>query len=140
MNSLASEQPISVLFLCPHSAGKSLVAATYLQAEALRLGLNVGVQIAGTSPASELMPSVTEALTLQGFAPTWKPRLVTAADIDGSDVVINIGCEVADLPAVRAVIDWEVPLISVHLHESMVALHALVEDLARELCRAAEVP
>ncbi|MGI8658830.1 MAG: hypothetical protein ACR2K4_08735 [Candidatus Limnocylindria bacterium] len=31
----------TVLFLCPHAAGKSLLAATYFRAAAVRSGLDV---------------------------------------------------------------------------------------------------
>jgi protein-tyrosine-phosphatase len=59
--------PTSVLFLCPHSAGKSVLAATYFRAAATRLGLQVDAKIGGTHPDETILPNVHQALSDQGF-------------------------------------------------------------------------
>jgi protein-tyrosine-phosphatase len=122
-----------VLFLCPHSAGKSVLAATYFRAATRRLGVDAEASVAGTEPDREVMPNVSAALAAQGFVESWQPRLVTAAEIDAADVIVNIGCVHADLPTDRRVTDWDVPLLSENFVGSMAALHERAESLAREL-------
>ena len=57
----------NVLFLCPHGAVKSVVAATYFRASAARIGLPANVQIGGPEPDEEIMPNVRAALRTRVF-------------------------------------------------------------------------
>ncbi len=45
----------SVLFMCPHAAGKSVIAATYFQEAVARLGLDATARVAGTDPDDAVM-------------------------------------------------------------------------------------
>ena len=122
-----------VLFLCPHAAGKSVLAATYFTAAAARLGLDATADVAGPEPEADLGPRVRQALRDQGFIERWHPRLVNQHDVGAADTIINIGCDRSAIPTDKTVIEWDVPLLTDDFAGSMAALHALVEDLARTL-------
>lgn len=126
--------PTNVLFMCPHSAGKSLAAATYFRAAAARLGLDVSIEVAGPDPDEVNMPHVVEALTHQGYTIGWDPRLISEADTVKADVLISVGCEAENIPTSDPLVQWEVPLISVDPAGSLQAIHELAEQLATELC------
>lgn len=126
----------NVLFLCPHSAGKSLAAATYLRAAAARAGVGVTIAVAGTEPDAVNMPTVVEALSAQGYRIDWEPRLVTEAATEAADHVISIGCDHAAIPSAAPITEWDVPLISADLLGALEAIHQRCEDLARRLAAA----
>lgn len=122
----------SVLFLCPHSAGKSVLAATYFRAAAARLGIDAVAAVAGTDPDEGVMPNVRTAIEAQGFSVTDAPRKVSPTDVERADIVISIGCDHGDVPA-GTLVEWDVPLLSDDLHASMNAIHHHAETLAASL-------
>ncbi|HUG85674.1 MAG TPA: hypothetical protein VMM13_14005, partial [Euzebya sp.] len=69
-----------VLFMCPHAAGKSLLAATYVRAAARRAALDVTIAVAGPDPDAHNMPGVVAALRSQGYTIDWHPRRITPDD------------------------------------------------------------
>ena len=123
----------NVLFLCPHAAGKSILAATYFQSAAARIGLAATATVAGPEPEPDLGPQVRQALHAQGFIEQWAPRLVTPADTAEADVIVNIGCEPAAIPTAKTTLEWDVPLLTNDFEGSMAALHTLAEALAHNL-------
>jgi protein-tyrosine-phosphatase len=124
---------IKVLFLCPHAAGKSILAATYFRAAAARLGLDATADVAGPEPEHDLGPRVRQALRDQGFVEKWQPRLVTEHDTAHADTIINIGCDRSMIPTDNTVIEWDVPLLTDDFSGSMEAIHQLAESLAAHL-------
>lgn len=122
-----------VLFMCPHSAGKSLAAATYLRAAAARTGVEVTINVAGTDPDEVNMPTVVSALAAQGFTIGWDPKLVDAAATANADVVISIGCDHDEIPTDEDVVEWDVPMLSDDLMGSLQAIYDLAEGLAQTL-------
>jgi len=126
---------VTVLFLCPHAAGKSVLAATYFQSAAARLSLDAVATVAGPEPEDDLGPRVRTALHDQGFVERWTPRLVTAVDAAGADVIVNIGCEASTIPTDKPMIEWDVPLLTDDFQGSMTAIHDLAESLARSLSK-----
>ena len=125
-----------VLFMCPHSAGKSLAAATYFRAAAARLDLDVSIDVAGPEPDAVNMAPVEAELQREGFTIGWNPKLVTAADVDNADVLISIGCDPAALPTTPATVElaeWDTPFISEDLFGSLQAIHQHAEALAHQL-------
>ena len=80
----------SVLFLCVHNAGRSQMAAGWLQHLA---GDRVTVYSGGSEPASEVNPAAIAAMAEVGIDITanspkpWTDEIVRAAD-----VVITMGC------------------------------------------------
>jgi protein-tyrosine-phosphatase len=80
----------SVLFVCIHNAGRSQMAAAYLTHLA---GDRVVVRSAGSAPAETVNPAVVEALLEEGIdISTEIPKVLTDEAVQGSDVVITMGC------------------------------------------------
>lgn len=119
-----------VLFVCPHAAGKSLLAATYFRAAAARAGLDVDIDVAGPEPDPVNMPDVQAALEAQGFAIGWQPRLVTAEDTAMADMIVSIGCDLAAIPTDREVLEWDAPMLSEDFAGSLRAIHEHAQALA----------
>ncbi len=83
------EQP-SVLFVCVHNAGRSQMAAAYLEALG---GGQVEVRSAGSAPADQVNPSAVEAMAEEGIDLTAaSPKVLTPEAVKASDVVITMGC------------------------------------------------
>jgi len=81
-----------VLFVCVHNAGRSQMAAAWLQ----HLGGDaVVVRSAGSAPADEVNPAVVEAMAEVGIdllASGAHPKRLEEAAVVASDVVITMGC------------------------------------------------
>jgi arsenate reductase len=80
----------SVLFVCVHNAGRSQMAAGWLQ----HLGAGaVEVRSAGTAPADQVNPVAVEAMREVGIDITAaSPKVLTTEAVQASDVVITMGC------------------------------------------------
>jgi protein-tyrosine-phosphatase len=97
-----------VLFLCPHGAAKSVLAAVYCQQLARERGLELAVDFAGTEPDLVVAPAVAELLQSEGHdVSRYVPHQVTAQAFVEADWVISLGCDVAELGAAREVIRWD---------------------------------
>jgi protein-tyrosine-phosphatase len=80
----------SVLFVCVHNAGRSQMAAAFLQHLS---GGAVEVRSAGSEPADQVNPAVVEAMREAGIDITaQKPKILTAEAVQASDLVITMGC------------------------------------------------
>ncbi len=123
----------NVLFMCPHAAGKSVIAATYFQEAATRLGLDAIARVAGTDPDEAVMDTVRAALEGFGCVIEVRPGLVTSEDTNAADLIVSIGCDLGDVPTDKPIIEWDVPMLSDDLPGSMSAIHEHVEALATEL-------
>lgn len=98
--------PDTVLFLCPHGAAKSVLAAALLQRLAEERGLPLQAMCAGTEPDPEVAPHIRALLTQEGLAlPLERPQLVTAEQLVAADYVISLGCGMDELPQRPAI--WE---------------------------------
>ncbi len=79
-----------VLFVCIHNAGRSQMAAGLLHQLA---GDRVQVRSAGSEPASQLNPTVVEAMSEVGVDISHEfPKPLTGAMVKEADVVITMGC------------------------------------------------
>ena len=80
----------TVLFVCVHNAGRSQMAAGYLQALA---GDRVQVLSAGSEPADQINAVAVAAMAEEGIdiAGT-TPKILTTDAVRESDVVITMGC------------------------------------------------
>ncbi len=96
------------------------------------------VTTAGTDPDSEIMPTVHSALSAQGFLVDMQPRLVSEADTAAADIIISIGCEHAEVPTDKAIIEWNVPLLSEDFSGAVQAIHTKAEQFARTLQQASQ--
>lgn len=85
-----AEPKASVMFVCIHNAGRSQMAAAYLEHLA---GDLVEVRSSGTAPAESVNPAVVEAMLEEGIDISGnKPKILTAEDVQASDYVITMGC------------------------------------------------
>ncbi|WP_370416086.1 arsenate reductase ArsC [Streptomyces fradiae] len=87
---MATVPRASVLFVCVHNAGRSQMAAAWLQH--LSRG-RVEVRSAGTLPADQINPQAVAAMAevdidLVGLT----PRVLTPEMVKSSDYVITMGC------------------------------------------------
>ncbi len=97
----------SVLFLCVHNAGRSQMAAAWL--EHLAAGRAVALS-GGSEPASEVNPRAVEVMAEVGIDITRAvPKRWSDADLDEADVVVTMGCgdSCPFIPGKRYE-DWEV--------------------------------
>ena len=84
-----SDRP-SVLFVCIHNAGRSQMAAAYLNHLS---GGAVEVRSAGSAPAEQVNPAAVEAMAEDGIDITGEsPKVLTTEAVRESDVVITMGC------------------------------------------------
>lgn len=80
----------TVLFVCVHNAGRSQMAAGYLQHLA---GDRVTVLSAGTEPKNEINPSAIAAMAEEGIdIASNQPKVLTDEAVKESDYVITMGC------------------------------------------------
>ena len=103
--SAAATRPL-VLFVCVHNAGRSQMAAAFMERQA---GGRVEVRSAGSELADAINPAVREAMfevdiDLAGRV----PKLLSDDDVRAADVVVTMGCGDACpyIPGKRYV-DWE---------------------------------
>ena len=89
MESIVSKRP-TVLFVCVHNAGRSQMAAAYLQHLA---GDQIEVLSAGSAPTDQVNPVAVAVMREEGIDMSGEsPKLLTDADVQESDVVITMGC------------------------------------------------
>ena len=80
----------TVLFVCVHNAGRSQMAAGYLQHLA---GDRVEVLSAGSKPGHEINPLAVAAMAEEGIDIAHNtPKVLTDEAVEASDVVITMGC------------------------------------------------
>ncbi|GAB3777689.1 arsenate reductase ArsC [Nocardioides ungokensis] len=80
----------TVLFVCVHNAGRSQMAAGFLQHLA---GDRIEVLSAGSQPADRINPVAVEAMAEEGVdITTEKPKVLTTEAVQESDVVVTMGC------------------------------------------------
>ena len=86
---MAGEVP-EVLFVCVHNAGRSQMAAGFL--DKLANG-RVSVLSAGSEPGEEINPTAVEAMAERGIDLSKKlPKPLTDDGVRAADVVITMGC------------------------------------------------
>ena len=80
----------AVLFVCVHNAGRSQMAAGYLQHLA---GDRIDVFSAGSQPADQVNAAAVAAMAEEGIdIATNQPRLLADSDVRAADVVVTMGC------------------------------------------------
>jgi protein-tyrosine-phosphatase len=120
----------NILFLCPHNAAKSVLAAAYTQTLAKERGLTLTVATAGTEPDEQVAPKVVTFLKHQGITNLQKPRKVTREDIVFATHIISMGCNLGDLPLEDESVEmWNVPAVSENLEVAYQHIQKSVEAL-----------
>jgi arsenate reductase (thioredoxin) len=97
---------LEVLFVCVHNAGRSQIAAGYLERLA---GDRVTVRTAGSEPANEINPVVVEAMDEVGIDLSKEvPKPLTGDAVRKADVVITMGCgDACPIYSGKRYEDWE---------------------------------
>jgi arsenate reductase (thioredoxin) len=122
----------TILFMCPHGAAKSVMAATYFNQ--LAGDLEFRAAMAGTEPDEVIMPIVADLLKSEGFDTSHlHPRMVTPDDLANASRVISLGCDVQQLPVEKTESWHDVLPASQNLIASRNAIYAHVEQLVAEL-------
>ena len=129
----------TVLFLCPHNAAKSVLAAADFERLAAERGLAFRAETAGTAPDDAPSAAVVAALREEGIdVANHRPRLVAPEDLARAHRVISLGCDLGALaPPGVPVERWDdVPPASRDLAAARAAIRrrvaALVDELERE--------
>ena len=96
----------SVLFVCVHNAGRSQMAAGYLQHLA---GDRVEVRSAGSMPGNQVNPSAVAAMAEEGIdISSATPKILTTEAVQASDYVITMGCgDACPIFPGKKYLDWQ---------------------------------
>jgi len=97
---------VSVLFVCVHNAGRSQMAAAFLQY--LSHG-TIEVRSAGSMPADQINPAVVAAMMEENIDISKnKPKILTTEAVQDSDYVITMGCgDACPIFPGKKYLDWE---------------------------------
>jgi len=97
---------VSVLFVCVHNAGRSQMAAAYLQY--LSHG-TIEVRSAGSMPADKINTAVVDAMMEENIDISRnKPKVLTTEAVQDSDYVITMGCgDACPIFPGKKYLDWE---------------------------------
>jgi protein-tyrosine-phosphatase len=80
----------TVLFVCVHNAGRSQMAAGYMEKLS---GGKVRVLSAGSEPKDSINPIAVQAMAEEGIdIANNQPKVLTTEAVQESDVVITMGC------------------------------------------------
>jgi len=80
----------TVLFVCVHNAGRSQMAAGYLQHLAAD---RIDVLSAGSQPGHQVNPVAVAAMAEEGIdIASAQPKVLTPDAVQASDVVVTMGC------------------------------------------------
>lgn len=126
----------TILFLCPHAAAKSVIAAADFQQLAERYGLDVQAHAAGTEPDEKVSSVVVELLRAEGLdVSAHQPRRVTAEALAAAHYIVSMGCNVSALETSKAtLIRWDdLPAVSAQPQAARAAIRARVESLVYAL-------
>ena len=126
----------TILFLCPHNAAKSVMAAAYARQLAAQRGLDLRVETAGTDPAPRTSPAVVDALRAGGLdVSDHRPRLVRDDELATAWRIVSLDCDLGDRsPAGGRVERWDdVPSPSQDLTAARQAIRRHLDRLLDEL-------
>ena len=100
------EDPVEVLFVCVHNAGRSQMAAGLLK---LRSEGRIQVRSAGSAPAEEINPNAVVALEELGVdLGEAFPKPLTDEVVRAADVVVTMGCgDACPIYPGKRYEDWE---------------------------------
>jgi len=125
----------TILFLCPHHAAKSVIAAAYFNRLAQQKGLSWVGDSAGTEPDEVVSPVVVELLKQENIdVSQHQPRHVTADELQSAVRIISMGCTAEELSVSPARIEqWNIPAVSQNPKGASEAILVHIEALVAEL-------
>ncbi|MET8127821.1 arsenate reductase ArsC [Streptomyces sp. NPDC005065] len=96
----------SVLFVCVHNAGRSQMAAGFLNHLASD---RIEVRSAGSIPGDQVNPAAVEAMKEVGVdISDQKPKVLTTEAVQASDYVITMGCgDACPIFPGKKYLDWD---------------------------------
>jgi arsenate reductase (thioredoxin) len=123
------DQRPSVLFVCVHNAGRSQMAAAYTTHLS---GGRVQVRSAGSAPADSINPAVRDAMLEDGVDISAEtPTLLTAQDVQASDVIITMGCgDACPYYPGKRYLDWQ---LDDPAGQDLVAVRAIRDEIRRRV-------
>ena len=115
----------TVLFLCTHTAGRSLAARVLLDHYAEG---RLDVRSAGSEPATELNPAVVALLVERGLNPGKEfPKPLTDDLAREADVIVTMGCgDTCPVYPGKRFLDWE---LDDPAGQPIEAVRPIVEDI-----------
>jgi arsenate reductase (thioredoxin) len=125
-----------ILFLCPHNAAKSVIAAAYFNRLAAAKHLPWTADSAGTEPSEAVSPVVVAMLAGEQLdVSQHQPRRFTEVELQSASRVISSGCtaEELGLPPERVELWNDVPMVSQQPEAARDAIRAHVEALVKTL-------
>ena len=127
-----SDKRVSVLFVCVHNAGRSQMAAGFLQHFA---GDWVEVKSAGSAPANSINPSVVAAMNEEGIdLSAQSPKILTNEAVEASDVVITMGCgDVCPFYPGKRYLDWKLEDPAGQGVDAVLPIRDQIKSLVRDL-------
>lgn len=131
----------TILFLCPHHAAKSVIAAAYFDRLVKQRQLAFAAASAGTEPDDVVSPKVADMLLTEGIDVSGhQPRRVSQDELMQAQRVISMGCTPEELNiGANRVEQWsDIPMISQDLYGARDAIRTHVEALVMELANSSE--
>ena len=97
---------VSVLFVCVHNAGRSQMAAAYLN---YLSHSTIEVRSAGSMPADQINPAVVAAMLEEDIDISKNvPKILTTEAVQDSDYVITMGCgDACPIFPGKKYLDWK---------------------------------
>lgn len=83
----------TVVFVCPHGAAKSVIAAAYFNKMSAERGLPYRAVARGTEPGEALSQTAVKGLVADGLpAPAGKPQAISNEELRSAARVVTFGC------------------------------------------------
>ncbi|MFN3948557.1 arsenate reductase ArsC [Microbacterium sp.] len=119
----------TVLFVCVHNAGRSQMAAGYLQQLA---GDRIDVLSAGSAPKDSINPTAISAMAEDGVdISDNQPKVLTVDAVKTSDVVITMGCgDACPIFPGKRYEDWE---LDDPAGQDLAAVRRIRDDIKRRV-------
>ena len=128
-----------ILFVCVHNSGRSQMAEAIFNRYAMGVAQ---ASSAGTQPASQLSPTVVEAMEETGIdISAQRPKMLTAGMVDGADKVITMGCGVEGVcpAAFVPTDDWQLDDPEGKPNEKVREIRDEIEARVKELINDMEI-
>jgi arsenate reductase len=134
LNKHMKQQKVKIVFVCVENARRSQMAQGF--AEALGKG-KLELYSAGSSPASQIDPTVIEVMKEKGIDLSGKrPKSLNELPSIEMDYLITMGCE-ETCPAVLAkkIVEWEIPDPKGKSIDVLREVRDLIEDKVKGLLK-----
>ncbi|WP_367124744.1 arsenate reductase ArsC [Streptomyces phytohabitans] len=127
-----SEPKPSVLFVCVHNAGRSQMAAAFL--DHLSRG-GVEVRSAGSAPADSVNPAAVASMAEVGIDLSARtPAVLTTEAVRASDVVVTMGCgDACPVFPGKRYLDWQLDDPAGRDTDAVRPIRDAIEQHVREL-------